>query len=149
MKKDNFSKKVYSEEAIAAMDAVSSDSVYDGDVYRFVWHSENEPVSEDDFLPYFIEKGNSSFEMQNKIVSSGSVGAFGVSFFDSLDNLLNCKTLYHKAKNKEHAIVKGKLDKNVGSCSNVEKNGHIDLFVYDPEKDNQFRNCFDIIKEDE
>jgi len=136
-----FDATFYTEKAIRKMKEVSTDEVYDGKAFRIVWHNSDEEFSDNDFQPYFVEKGKNTPEYQD-MFADGEYGMLGVSFFISEKQLKQCKPLIMKMAKKEYCILEGSIDPEKGSTSPPDSDGHFNLFVYKPNNNNNFASNF-------
>ena len=143
MKKENFEKSGICEKKVNEIIGIAFDG-NDRSAFRIIKRENADSLLEQDFYPTIMEYNGYVMPMLDK-QENKDVGKFGVSVFDTRDNLLNFKETVNSLR-KYNVIAKGVVDKNKGCVGVFEENGHYQYFLYDPVDNNPISD-FKIYKE--
>lgn len=143
MKKEDFDKSSICDKKVNEIVDIAVDAD-NRSAFRIIKRDNVVSLLEKDFYPSIMEYNGYVMPTLDK-QENKDVKQFGVSVFDTRDNLLNFKETVIPLR-KYNVIAKGVVDKNKGCVGLFEKSGHYQYFLYDPVDNNPISD-FEIYKE--
>ena len=97
------------------------------EAFRAIKHDSSIKLSANDFLPTFLQANGKM---------KGNKGDYGLSLFDTEENIKNFVNSINGLRKSVKYIAKGKIDSKKGITDKKDNHGHFQFYLFDPIKMN-------------